>query len=227
MDVKVPTFLFIRGVFKSMCQTFEEFAIEKYSEDTKNTDDSDSELDTDSISDTVPRYFIGKSEWPSGVAIKCNVCFGTCKKNIICIPKNIESESGLPKWPCTGAFDSWYCAAWYIKYFMSNDSRYKLYLQRMYKELTGHPRYSELTPGIPPWELKECGGSLTRDEYQNINESNDKKMENIAKQAAQGLPIHESTTDIPILVNESDHDVGDHDDDAEYWTLESDEFSAF
>jgi hypothetical protein len=160
----VPQVFFIKGVFK----------------DTERSivDILDTYIATEEFQSVVVpllKWYADSEDaaWLEQRSILCATCNAAVTTRHIFVPESVEKYRGGLRYKChdTCRFCSWWCAAHHIKYFINNDSRYKLLLTKLYESWEQKP-VVEILPCISPWRILDFGGELTHTQFHKINEFN-------------------------------------------------------
>jgi hypothetical protein len=179
-----PQILFLAGVFIADCKTIEDVTTEKFLYEPADVTPSFEPV-------VLPRFYEGKTKWPIKMTALCPMCQvrnDNPPKTVLITISRVED--GTPKCSHNGLqFNSWTCAAFFIRYHAGNDSRLKLNLTWLYSELEGKPCYGgELDIGSPPWNIRDCGVGLhSRAEWIRLNEIMLEKSQAQAKMIADGI----------------------------------------
>jgi hypothetical protein len=166
---EIPKVFFIRAVFKHTARSIE--TIVEMQKETVTTDVKEQLLKNYDDSD--------QEAWDAQRSVKCATCPQQIQKRHIFIPQSIErTKTGL-RYRCHDAarFCSWTCAAYHIQYFLNNDSRFKLLLNKIYEKWE-QKNIIEIPPSIHPWRIVDCGGDLTLELFHKLNEANLIKFQN-------------------------------------------------
>lgn len=173
MDIpNIPRIFFIKGVFKHTARSIEHVLEEQMAK--ANLDAS-----IDNVPCLLKFYDPSKDdEWLAQRQVSCASCSRIINGRHIFVPQMVEkTKSGL-KFKCfdTTRFCAWWCAARHIRYFLDNDSRFKLLLNKLY-ECWENQTVIEIDSALPPWRCVEFGGDLTLDGYHKLNEYNFKRFQ--------------------------------------------------
>ncbi len=166
--LKVPKVFFIKGVFKHTAKSLADIIQEQVAEEKAEQKTSLLKIYKSDKDD----------EWLEQKPVKCSSCYRSIPGRHIFVPQIIETIKGVSQYTCcdTARFCSWWCAARHIRFFLKNDDRYKLLLNRLYS-LWEHKPVIELEPALPPWLIDELGGDLTIDQYHKLCELNFNKFQ--------------------------------------------------
>jgi hypothetical protein len=165
-----PDILFLRGCFISDCSSIEDL----FDEHLVNQSLLDNNYDIKDIPfDRIEKQFTTMENWIKKTNIKCWSCDCNFHNIPIFIPSSIERSDVVGQ--LTGSMDtlgnfcSWNCASLYINMnFISNEKweRHEL-LKLLYKIFTGND-INEIVQSPPKTIMKQYGGKITQQEYQNI-----------------------------------------------------------
>lgn len=175
MDLlNVPRVFFIKGVFKHTAKNIEKVVAESKIPTSVKMQDHPTGVEYNGATPMAKFYDTDDEPgWANERRVKCK----TCNRHItgwqIPIPENVERVRGAAlrfKPHDTCRFHDWGCAAYHILYFLRNDSRFKMQLNKLYELKTGRS-VLEITPVTHPHEMIDMGGDKTREEWDRINEA--------------------------------------------------------
>lgn len=168
---KVPKVFFIKGVFKHSAKSIEDVIQEQTAtlpEDVTISYEPLLKIYNDCEDD----------KWLSQREVRCATCPTIIKGRHIFIPQSVECSKKALLFKCTDTarFCSWWCGAYHIRYFLNNDSRYKLLYNKLHEKWE-HRQVVEIEPSIHPWRVVELGGDLTLDAFHKLNEFNYQRLQ--------------------------------------------------
>lgn len=177
----IPRIFFIKGVFKHTARS-----IERVLEDEQDTESGVSQL--------LKFYDDSKDdEWLTQREVRCASCTRMIVGRQIIIPQTIEKTKTGLKYKChdTTRFCAWWCAARHIRYFLDNDGRFKLLLNKLYEKWEMQS-IVEIESSLPPWRILEFNGDLTLEAFHKLNEFNFLRFQS----SFDGSNDHESFDDL-------------------------------
>lgn len=182
--------LFLQGVFKKDCNNIEDVFKSKIMTDTRLSHSI-------KIYDKIPALFTGMDTWPKTTNLECWRCRRTHKNTPWFEPQSIEPINEVsvgkilsidelkqqekiqhkPKISVipVGSFCSCNCVRAFIDIYTKNiyEKKNKIGMLHIIYEIFTGKTIPDIQPSISPFELIQCGGTLTSLEYQQKIESLD------------------------------------------------------
>lgn len=162
--------MYITGVKKNDVASLEDIVETRFLRITTKISETKHDVDpcvpwrpTKNLTAKLPSHYSGPSSWPSKTDLKCMICGGSCDTLIFC-PKNIDIKSSHLECDTEGSFNTFACAAYYIRYNKGNDETLKYALAKLYYEFT-HKKIQEILPCPSPLLLEIHGGTMSTEAF--------------------------------------------------------------
>lgn len=212
MSLKLPVIIFLPGVYKSDCKSLNDIEDEKWIMQLAETQETADSVAAAEPQESLPAFFTTPDKWPKKSALRCSTCRGTCTTYPKIIIQSIGREKdgsykcqhmGLP-------FDTYPCAAHYIKYYLENSHELRLHLRFFYTQMEGKSRYGDIVPARSLLLLTDYNGPVERAAWISGNQLADDESEAFLK--APTISAQGAGGDMSHVPSQSTRDPYDDDD---------------